>query len=490
LRLPADSVLFRAMVSATIPVEHAVQAPARNERRIPHAVVMMMIIIVAAVALTYVVPSGEYQRTPAGVVVPGSYRTVTKNYADVLSVTSKREKGVAYPARPVAIVSSIPAGMTRSAALIFMILFIGGMFGVLQETGALEAGIERLLVLTRGDAKVLVPIVMILLAAGSTFLGLISEYLVVIPMALVLSERLGYDALFGTAMVTIAAKIGYLTSVTNPLALAIAQPLVGVPVFSGAGFRAITFAVFLPIGIWYLLRRCRPVRDVALREHSGDASETAAKLSARQMLVLLVLLAAIATMILGVQRLAWGSPELAAMYIAVSIVIAIVGGSNSREASQAFVRGMQGMMLAGLLVGLAAAVELILRDGMILDSIVAYLTRSVEGKPPVIVANLMMLMQMAIDVFIPSTSGKAAVTMPILGPIGQLAGVSGQASVQAFLFGNGLMNTLTPTSGMLLAYLATGKISFGRWIRFILPLAVVLFALCVLSLTVAVVLGL
>jgi uncharacterized ion transporter superfamily protein YfcC len=178
------------------------------------------------------------------------------------------------------------------------------------------------------------------------------------------------------------------------------------------------------------------------------------------------------------------------MYIAVAIAIAVVGGTNSRDASQAFVRGMQGMMLAGLLVGLAAAVEVILRDGMILDSIVAYLTRSIEGKPPVIVANLMMLMQMAIDVFIPSTSGKAAVTMPILGPIGQLAGVSGQVSVQAFLFGNGLMNTLTPTSGMLLAYLATGKISFGRWIRFILPLAAGLFVLCILSLTIAVLIGL
>jgi uncharacterized ion transporter superfamily protein YfcC len=490
LRPSDDPVLFRAMVSATMPVENAAQAPATNERRIPHAVVMMMMIIVAAVALTYVVPAGEYQRTPAGLVVPGSFHTVAKSYVDVFTLTSKREKGVAYPARPVVIVSSIPAGMTRSAALIFMILFIGGMFGVLQQTGALEAGIERLLVLTRGNAKILVPIVMILLAAGSTFLGLISEYLVVIPMALLLSERLGYDALFGTAMVTIAAKIGYLTSVTNPLALAIAQPMVGVPVFSGAGFRAVTFAVFLPIGIWYLLRRCHPVRDVELLQHSANAPADRLRLSGRQVLVLVVLLGAIATMILGVQRLAWGSPELAAMYIAVSIVIAIVGGSSSREASQAFVRGMQGMMLAGLLVGLAAAVELILRDGMILDSIVAYLARSVEGKPPVIVANLMMLMQMAIDVFIPSTSGKAAVTMPILGPIGQLAGVSGQVTVQAFLFGNGLMNTLTPTSGMLLAYLATGKISFGRWIRFILPLAAGLFALCIVSLAIAVATGL
>jgi uncharacterized ion transporter superfamily protein YfcC len=170
-------------------------------------------------------------------------------------------------------------------------------------------------------------------------------------------------------------------------------------------------------------------------------------------------------------------------------LIAVVGGVGSRESSQAFIHGMQGMMLAALLVGLAAAVELILRDAMVLDSIVAYLTRSLAGKPPVIVANMMMLMQMAIDVFIPSTSGKAAITMPILGPIGQLAGVSGQVTVQAFLFGNGLMNTLTPTSGMLLAYLATGRVSFGRWIRFVMPLAVVLILLCCAALTIEVLIG-
>ena len=377
-----------------------------------------------------------------------------------------------------------------------MILFIGGMFGVLQETGALETGIERLLALTRGDVRLVVPIIMLLIAAGGTFLGLISEYLVIIPMALLLAERLGYDALFGTAIVTIAAKIGYLTSITNPLALAVAQPIVGVPVFSGAAFRAATFVVFLPLGIWYLLARSRRVTTAELqiprvaRDDSGAARDDGARLSTRQLLVLLTLLAAIGGMVYGVEELKWGSPELASMYIAIAIVIAVVGGVGSREASQAFVRGMQGMVLAALLVGLAAAVEVILRDAMILDSIVAFLTRSVEGKPPVIVANLMMVMQMVIDVFIPSTSGKAAITMPILGPIGHLSGVSGQVTVQAFLFGNGLMNTLTPTSGMLLAYLATGKVSYGAWIRFVAPLAIALFVLCAVALSIAVMIDL
>jgi uncharacterized ion transporter superfamily protein YfcC len=487
--------------------------------KMPHAIVMMLLIIVAAVALTYIVPSGTYQRTPAGLVVPGTFHTVPKTIAAPPAAPGKSAAAasVARPASPVAVVSSIPVGMVRQAALIFMILFIGGMFGVLQQTGALEAGIERLLVLTRGNVKVVVPIIMLLIAAGSTFLGLISEYLVIIPMALLLAERLGYDALFGTALVTIAAKIGYLTSITNPLALAVAQPIVGVPVFSGAAFRAVTFVIFLPLGIWYLLARCRPeatgqqIPRFARNDMEGARNDMVgarndmegarndmvgarndmegarnSRLSVRQLLVLLTLIAAIGGMIYGVQELKWGSAELASMYIAMSIVIAAVGGVSSRDASQAFVRGMQGMVLAALLVGLAAAVEVILRDAMILDTIVAFLTRSVEGRPPVVVANLMMAMQMVIDVFIPSTSGKAAITMPILGPIGNLSGVSGQVTVQAFLFGNGLMNTLTPTSGMLLAYLATGKVSYGTWIRFIAPLALVLLALCAILLSMAV----
>ncbi|HEX3868643.1 MAG TPA: SLC13 family permease [Gemmatimonadaceae bacterium] len=497
--------------------------------RVPHALVMMLVIIIAAVGLTYVIPSGEFQRRPSGLVVAGSYHGVPKDFAAALSVKATRVAGTAVPASPVAIVSAIPAGMTQSASLIFMILFIGGMFGVLQETGALETAIERLLVVTRGNPMIVVPVVMICLAAGSSFLGLISEYLVIIPMALVLSERLGYDALFGTAIVAIAAKIGYLTSVTNPLALAVAQPIVGVPVFSGAAFRAVTFAVFLPIGIWYVLRnrtarspsigtlpeviRSRESmstpagrRDSAPRLMAGRESgptsfrrrdsgaggmraQSRSKLSGRQIAVLLVLAGTIVLMIVGVRAYKWSNPELAATYIVAAILIAVVGGVGSRESSQAFIHGMQGMMLAALLVGLAAAVELILRDAMVLDSIVAYLTRSLAGKPPVIVANMMMLMQMAIDVFIPSTSGKAAITMPILGPIGQLAGVSGQVTVQAFLFGNGLMNTLTPTSGMLLAYLATGRVSFGRWIRFVMPLAVVLILLCCAALTIEVLIG-
>ncbi|MEA3246478.1 MAG: YfcC family protein, partial [Gemmatimonadota bacterium] len=138
----------------------------------------------------------------------------------------------------------------------------------------------------------------------------------------------------------------------------------------------------------------------------------------------------------------------------------------------------------------ASAVEVVLREGMVLDTIIAFLSRAVEGRHPVLVANIMMTLQMVIDVFIPSTSGQAAVTMPILGPIGTLAGVSGQVTVQAFLFGNGIMNTITPTSGMLLAYLATGKVSYSEWIRYVMPLVLAIIGVSAVALAAMVLLGL
>jgi uncharacterized ion transporter superfamily protein YfcC len=177
------------------------------------------------------------------------------------------------------------------------------------------------------------------------------------------------------------------------------------------------------------------------------------------------------------------------MYIFMAVAIAAIGRLRSRDAAGAFLTGMKAMVLPALLVGLAKAVEVVLKDALILDTIIHSMARLAEGKPPVVVAQAMVFIQMVVDVFIPSTSGKAAVTMPILGPIGQLAGVSGQVTVYAFLIGNGLTNTITPTSGMLLAYLASGEVSYGQWLKFVLPLVCILTVLSLAAISIAVVIG-
>ncbi len=462
-------------------------APIAHRRSLmPHPIVMMILIITAAVLLTWIIPSGLFDRAPNGHVLAGTYHEIPKQLsADALLLPHRSTPHLAWPAPVVAVALSIPAGMTAAAGLIFMIMFLGGMFGVLRASGALDAGMERLLSATGGNVYLLAPALMIALSAGSTFLGLISEYLVLIPMMLVLAEKLKLGPLFAVALVAIPAKLGYLASVTNPLPLVIAQPIVGVPVFSGAGFRLAIWVVFLALGMAYLLFNVRRSGF----SPSADAGFVAAKLTGQQVAVLTAVGLGILAIVYGADALEWRNPELAAFYIGLAAVIAVLGRVGADHAAEAFVDGMKSMMLAALLVGLAGAVEVVLRESLVLDTIINDLAALARDRTPVMVAEALVGIEIILDVLIPSTSAKAAISMPILWPIAQLTGVSGQTTVLAYLVGNGLTNMVTPTSGMLLAYLGTGRVPYGTWMRFILPLWCVLLVLSLCAAAIAVWIG-
>jgi len=460
---------------------------ARMPRRslMPHPVVMMIGIIVAAVLLSWAIPSGVFDRAPNGHVLPGTYHEVPKSFSVEALLWPHRSTHVAaYPADLASVFSSIPAGMTEAAGLIFMIMFLGGMFGVLRASGALDAGIERLVAVTGGNVYVLAPVLMIVLSAGSTFLGLISEYLVLIPMALVLAEKLRLGPLFAVALIAIPAKIGYLASVTNPLPLVIAQPIVGVPVFSGLGFRLVLWVVFLALGMGYLLVLLARSGFVPSREvHAAPA------LSGRHSAILLAIALGVVAIVYGAGNLHWGNLQLGAFYIFLGVLIAVIGGIDAAHASEAFIDGMKAMMLAAVLVGLAGAVEVVLRNALVLDTIIKDLASLAQDRGPIVVAQTLVGIEVILDVVIPSTSAKAAISMPILWPIAQLSGVGGQTTVLAYLVGNGLTNMVTPTSGLLLAYLSTGGVPYGTWIRFILPLWLALLVLSLAAAAIAVVIG-
>jgi uncharacterized ion transporter superfamily protein YfcC len=463
--------------------------------KMPHPVVMMIWVLVAALAMTWFVDAGHYERKDK-LVVPGTYHVTPKPH-DIAQLTSpgvtKSTPQQAQAASLVSVFVAVPKGLIKNAPLIFMVMFIGGMFGVMRKTGVVDAGIDRLLQLTAGNVYVLAPLLMAFVGLGSTLLGFISEYLVIIPMVMVLAKRLGLPNLFAVGLVAIAAKIGYIASVTNPLSLAVAQPIVGVPLFSGISMRIGVFVVFLTLGILYLLYHVHKSgyrREDARAALNDEAqSHPHQKLSRRHKATLVVLTFAAAMLVIGTRELRWSNIELSAFYVFVSIVTAAVGRLDSRSAADAFVDGMKIQILPGLLIGLAASVELILQDSMVLDTLIDYFTRLTHSQSPGWVANGLMAVEMLLDVFIPSVSGKAAVSMPIIGPIAQLSGVSGQTSVLAFILGGGLTNMVTPTSGMLLAYLATARVGFGEWIKFILPLFVVLLVLSGGALALAVITG-
>jgi uncharacterized ion transporter superfamily protein YfcC len=277
-------------------------------------------------------------------------------------------------------------------------------------------------------------------------------------------------------------KIGFLSSISNPVALGIAQPIVGLPVFSGMGMRAATFVVFMLVGTAFVLM-CIRRTGVDVRAHVINDNT---RLSARHVLTLLTLLAGVSFLVYASNTWKWKFTELSAYYIGMSILFAAISGVGATAAADAFLSGMKKVMMAGLLIGLATAVEDVLSTGKILDSVVNGLASMIGGHSPTVSAFGMFFAQLGLDVLIPSTSGGAAVTMPIFGPLGQLTGVTPQTSVYAFLLGHGLTNMITPTSSGLLVLLATAQVGWGQWARFILPLFVTYFGIALVMLAIAV----
>jgi uncharacterized ion transporter superfamily protein YfcC len=300
-----------------------------------------------------------------------------------------------------------------------------------------------------------------------------------------MTTRLGLPNIIGLAIVVISVKVGYLGSISNPVALAVAQPLVGVPMFSGLSMRVAAYVIFLIVGVAFVL--------LSIRRLGFDASAEFvfkhAKLPARHVLNLLIMGVGIGFLVYASNRWHWKYPELSSYYLALSMLFAAVAGLGASDAATAFVDGMKKVLMAGVLIGLATAVEIILSTGQVLDTIVEGLSEMVGNHGPLVSAYGMFFAQLSLDVVIPSTSGQAAVTMPIFGPLGQLSGVTGQTTVFAFLLGNGLTNLITPTSSGLLVLLATAQVGWGQWARFIWPLVLVFAAIAIGLLSYAVFTG-
>jgi uncharacterized ion transporter superfamily protein YfcC len=434
-----------------------------------HPVLIMLAMMLIAVALTHAIPAGKFHHFDKH-VVPGSYQVVPKvnGLPALLSPTAPAETDS--PARAagfVALFAAIPAGMIGKSGLLFMVMFVGGMFGVMRATGAIDSGVDRLLQLISGNVYLLTAALMFLLACGSTFLGFISEYLALMPLMLALGQRLELPNLFAPAVVWVASIVGYTASVTNPVVLAVAQPLAGVPIFSGFLPRLVIFAVMFILGVGYVLFYLRRLPKI-------DHIPEAARLSVRHVGVLVSVVLGAAALVTGTGLWSWGNPELAAAFIAFSVVIALVGGLRPATATEAFVDGMQGMLLVCLMIGLSGAIEVILQSSQVTDSIVQGLASLIHGHTSPVVAGGMMGVELMFGILIHSMSALAAMSMPILTPIARLSGVSGQVTVTSLLLGSGVSNLVAPTSGLLLAFLAASKVGFVEWIRFIAPLFIVL----------------
>lgn len=442
--------------------------------RFPHPLILLLGFILLAAALSYVLPAGEFERredpaTGRNVVVPGTFHTV--------------------PASPVGLFDAlvaIPRGLAAAADVVFLVFLVGGAFAVVDQTGVLRRGVDWLVGRLQNRASLVIPVSCIVFALGGILINMQEEFIALIPVLLILTRRMGFSPLVTVAMSMGPAAVGASFSPINPFQVGIAQKLAQLPLLSGSLFRIAFLVVALALWIGWTMRYAARTRVPPSTEVVADTGPH----SSRDGPILLLVLATFVIFVIGVLRWEWGFDQMSALFFAMGILAGLLGGLRLSGTAEAYIEGFRAMAFAGLLIGFARAIFVVLEDGHIVDTIVHALVTPIAGLPVALSALGMMAAHALIHVPVPSVSGQAVLTLPVLVPLSDLLGLSRQVTVLAYQYGAGLTELLTPTNGALMAILAAARVRYEEWLRFVLPMYAVLAALGVVAILVGIATGL
>ena len=428
--------------------------------RFPHPLTLLVAAVLVAALASHVLPPGEYDRrddpaTGRHVVVPGTYHAVA-----------------ARPLSAFQALVAIPRGMGDAAAVIFFVFLIGGAFTVVDETGALRQGVDWLVRRFGHSERLVIPAAALAFALGGVLDNMKEEIIALVPVMVLLARRLGVQPVIAVAMSLGAAAVGAAFSPINPFQVGIAQQLAQLPLLSGSLFRVAFLVAALGIWIWGTLRYAARGRTPPL----NVAGPGTGSLDGRRAAVLALVLGAFVVLVAGVRR-GWGFNEMAALFFAMGVAAGLVGGLGVAGTADALVSGFRSMAYAGLLIGFARAIFVTLEQGRIVDTMVHGLFAPVAHLPLGLAAVGMMVVHTLVHVPVPSPSGHAVLTLPILVPLSDLLGLSRQVTVLAYQYGGGLCELFTPTNGALMAILAAAQVRYEDWLRLALPLLLALLAL-------------
>ncbi len=436
--------------------------------RLPHTFVLLLGLTVVAAILTWFLPAGQYQRHEVEgrqLVAPASYTEVSPRPAGF--------KEVAF---------AFPRGLAATASIVFYIFLIGGAFGVLQATGALEAGIDAIVrAAGRRDALV-IPLLMLLFSLGGATLGIAEETLPFLPGLVILARRLGYDEIVGGAIALVGAGAGFAGAFFNPFTVGVGQAIAGLPLYSGLGFRLIVWAVVTAVSIAYVARWARRHRVPAV---AAEAAAGPGRIGWRHGAVLGAFATALVLVAVGSLSWGWGLSELSGFFVLVAAVAGPLGGLTADTTAESFLTGAAGLTSAALVVGLARGVLVIFDGAQVTDSILHAMAAGVAGLPQQVSVVGIYAVQVGLSYLVPSGSGQAALSLPILVPLGDLVGVTRQTSVLAYQFGDGFSNVFTPTQGYFMAGLALIGVPWTRWVKFLWPLQLIWLLLGLVFLLIA-----
>ncbi|MBR4718641.1 MAG: YfcC family protein [Lachnospiraceae bacterium] len=437
-----------------------------------HPMLLMVIVVVLCAFLTNIIPAGQYERvvnekTEREIVVPDSFQYIERTPASVLQL-----------------LMSLTLGMQEAAGIIFFLLIIGGMFAIINGTGALNVGIANVLKKLKGREILLIPILMICFGCGSAFCGNFEEFLVFVPLILACCITVGYDSLTAVGIIFISATAGYAGSITNAFTEGTAQKIADIPLFSGMGLRIVLFITLEIVSIAYVMWIAHMVKvnpkfsgsylyDEEFNKGKKIRLDNISKLSHRQIYALIAFLLGMIFAVFGIIKWGYYVDELAAIFLAVGIIGGALGGLKPKDICEYFVKGCKDMMLPCIMIGLANAAIVLLRDANVMDTILHSLDGILQKFPDSVMPIGMFIFHELFNVIVPSGSAQAAITMPLMTALADKGGMTRQTAVLAYQLGDAFTNIMAPTGGEILAALAICRVPFSKWVKYLFPLFII-----------------
>lgn len=448
-----------------------------------HPFVILFAILVIVAIMTYILPAGVYDRIEVNgktITKAGSYHHIPSNPINLMEFFL-----------------SIPLGLQNAATLIFMILLIGGAIRVFESTGAFNGAISNILKLRgKNNGIIIVAVLTIFFACIGAFPSMFEATIPFAPLLVSIALSLGYDEIVGVSMGLLGVVIGWTAGPTNPWTVGIGQTIGQLPMFSGIGYRLLILFILTAITIVYILRygqkvKNDPSKSILFTVHHKERNDKDGQLSKTDFtlshkIILLDLVLTIGIILYGTFYLKWGITEMSAIYIIGGIIAGIIAGFPPNKIADEFLTGGRNIFTAAMAVGIARSIQVLMDTAKISDTIVNYFSLPLMHLPKIFTAVGMFIVQSILNFFIPSGSGLAMVTMPIMIPLSDVVHLNRQIAILAFQYGDGLSNLCFPTTAVTMAFLSIAKIPFNKWLKYILPFLGITWGIAAISLIVAV----
>lgn len=441
--------------------------------KVPHVYAIIFALMVIFAVLTWIVPSGSYQRQEVNgreVTVAGTYEQSEKTYID-------EETGDEVDLRQGVfdVLQAPTRGIQEAIEVVAFILIVGGSFQVITKTGAITSGMGRVVRRFKNKDILIIPIAMVLFALGGTSFGMAEETLPFFAIFMPIMMAMGFDSMTAFMVVFVGARTGYIASTINPFNVLIAQGILGIQGNPQLWLRMIAWVVLTAVAITWVVLYARRVKknpessitfedDIAKKvEFAADESALDAEFTGRQKGVLAVFIAGMCLIIWGLVTQGWYMDEISAVFLAMGLLAGVIAGFSQDVIAQEFVAGIADFAFSAIVVGLARGILVIASDGMIIDTILNALATGLGGIPAVLFTTLLYAVENLLAILVPSSSGLAALTAPIFGPLTELMGLNPEAAVWALSMGSATMSLICPTSAILVAGLGVCKIKLGQW---------------------------